>query len=79
MCIRDSPAFWHFVTAPRAQVDEFGGRLGLSVLREGAGGSNITHNLRTALLGPDGKLARTYNGKGWAPDEVIRDLQALVK
>ena len=73
------PALWHFVTAPRAQVDEFGGKLGLSVLREGAGGANITHNLRTALLDRDGKLARTYNGKEWSPEEVIRDLQALVK
>jgi len=73
------PALWHFVTAPRARVDEFGGKLGLSVLREGADGSNITHNLRTALLDRDGKLARTYNGKAWVPEEVIRDLQALVK
>ena len=73
------PGLWHFVTAPRAQVDRFGGKLGLSVLREGADGSNITHNLRTALLDRDGKLARTYNGKEWAPEDVIRDLQALVK
>jgi protein SCO1/2 len=73
------PVLWHFVTAPRKQVDEFGGRLGLSVVREGADGSNITHNLRTALLDRDGKLARTYNGKEWVPEEVIRDLQALVK
>jgi len=42
------PAVWHFVTAPRAAVDEFGGRLGLTVVREGAAGVNITHNLRTA-------------------------------
>jgi protein SCO1/2 len=73
------PALWHFVTAPRAQVDAFGGTLGLSVLREGADGSNITHNLRTALLDRDGRLARTYNGKEWVPEDVIRDLQALVK
>jgi cytochrome oxidase Cu insertion factor (SCO1/SenC/PrrC family) len=49
------------------------------VLREGADGANITHNLRTALLDRDGRLARTYNGKEWVPAEVIRDLQALVK
>lgn len=73
------PALWHFVTAPRARIDEFGAALGLSVVREGANGANITHNLRTALLDRDGKLARTYNGNEWAPDEIIRDLQALVK
>jgi protein SCO1/2 len=73
------PALWHFVTAPQADVDAFGAKLGLSVIREGADGASITHNLRTALLDRDGKLARTYNGKAWVPDEVIRDLQALVK
>ena len=73
------PALWHFVTAPRERVDAFGAALGLSVLREGADGSNITHNLRTVLLDPDGKLARTYNGKDWSPEDVVRDLQALVK
>jgi protein SCO1 len=73
------PALWHFVTARRDLVDEFGGKLGLSVLREGTGGQNITHNLRTALLDRDGKLARTYNGKEWSPDDVLRDLRALVK
>lgn len=73
------PALWHFVTAPRDAVDQFGAALGLSVVREGADGSNITHNLRTALLDRDGKLARTYNGKDWSPEDVLRDLQALVK
>jgi len=73
------PALWRFVTAPRAEVDQFGGKLGLSVLREGPDGANITHNLRTALLDRDGRLSRTYNGKEWVPEEVIRDLQALVK
>ena len=73
------PALWHFVTAPRERVDAFGAALGLSVLREGADGSNITHNLRTVLLDPDGTLARTYNGKEWSPEDVVRDLQALVK
>jgi cytochrome oxidase Cu insertion factor (SCO1/SenC/PrrC family) len=73
------PALWHVVTARRDLVDAFGGKLGLSVLREGAGGQNITHNLRTALIDRDGRLARTYNGNDWSPDEVLRDLQALVK
>jgi cytochrome oxidase Cu insertion factor (SCO1/SenC/PrrC family) len=67
------------VTAPRDLVDAFGATLGLNVLREGADGSNITHNLRTVLLDRNGTLARTYNGKDWSPDEVIGDLQALVK
>jgi protein SCO1/2 len=73
------PALWHFVTGPRERVDEFGATLGLSVLREGPNGQDITHNLRTALLDRDGKLVKTYNGKDWSPEQVVGDLQALVK
>lgn len=73
------PGFWRFVTAPRDRVDQFGGKFGLSVLREGPDGRNITHNLRTALLDRDGKLLRTYNGNDWSPEQVLGDLQALVR
>jgi protein SCO1/2 len=73
------PALWHFVTGPRERVDAFGATLGLSVLREGLNGQDITHNLRTALLDRDGKLLKTYNGKEWSPEQAIGDLQALVK
>lgn len=73
------PQIWHFVTAPRDRIDAFGEKLGLSVLREGPGGRDITHNLRTALLDRHGQLARTYNGKEWSPEAVVGDLQALVK
>lgn len=70
---------WRFVTAPRDAVDAFGATLGLSVMREGPKGENITHNLRTALVDRDGKLVKTYNGSDWSPDQVVRDLEALVR
>jgi protein SCO1/2 len=73
------PALWQFVTGPRERIDAFGGTFGLSVLREGPNGQDITHNLRTALIDRDGKLVKTYNGKDWFPQDVIGDLQALVK
>jgi protein SCO1 len=71
------PAVWQFATASRDRVTAFGARFGLEVIREGVDGSNITHNLRTALLGRDGTLVKTYNGSGWSPDEVVRDLERL--
>jgi protein SCO1/2 len=73
------PALWHFVTGPRERIDAFGATFGLSVLREGPNGQDITHNLRTALIDRDGKLVKTYNGKDWFPQDVIGDLQASVK
>jgi protein SCO1/2 len=70
-------AVWQFATAPRDRVAAFGARFGLEVMREGTDGSNITHNLRTALVGRDGTLVKTYNGNAWSPDEVVRDLETL--
>lgn len=73
------PALWRLVTAPRETVDAFGAALGLRVVREGSGGENITHNLRTVLVDPDGKLVKTYNGNAWTPDGAMKDLLDTVK
>jgi len=72
-------AIWRFATAPRREIDAFGSVLGLSVTREGAKGENIIHNLRTVLMDPQGTLVKTYNGNDWSPDEVVRDVEALIK
>ena len=71
------PAVWRFATAPPDRVAAFGARFGLEVIREGVDASSITHNLRTALVGRDGTLVKTYNGNAWSPDEVVRDLETL--
>jgi protein SCO1/2 len=73
------PEVWQFVTAPRQDVDAFGAKLGLTIIREDPHGENITHNLRTILVDREGRLVRTYNGNGWSPAEAIADLEALVR
>ncbi|MEI6669110.1 MAG: SCO family protein [Acidobacteriota bacterium] len=72
-------AVWRFATAPRAPLDAFGLALGLTVMREGMAGDDITHNLRTVLMDREGKLVKIYNGNDWSPDDVVRDLEALIK
>ena len=73
------PAIWRFATAPRLDIDAFGRVLGLSVTREGPKGDSITHNLRTVLMDRQGILVKTYNGNDWSPDEVVRDVEALIR
>ena len=36
----------------------------------------VTHNLRTAVVGPDGRLFRLYRGNDWTPAALRADLQA---
>ena len=38
----------------------------------------IVHNLRTALLAPDGTLREVYRGNEWSPEEALGDVKALL-
>jgi protein SCO1/2 len=65
-------AVWTFLTGDRATIDKFAARLGVGVLR----GDTITHNLRTVLMGADGKIAHIYSGNEWAIATVLADLRS---
>ena len=63
---------WRFATAPAAVVDRFAAEFGVNVIREAD--HTITHNLRTAVLGPDGRVVATYSGTDWTTDTLVADL-----
>lgn len=72
----DAGADWHFATAPRADSDRFAARFGVNVIREADG--SITHNLRTAVVAPDGRVAVLRSGNDWSAEDLLADLrQAL--
>ncbi len=64
---------WAFATAPPAIVDRFAAEFGVNVIRETDG--SITHNLRTAVIGPDGRVAAVYSGNDWTAAELVDDLR----
>jgi protein SCO1 len=65
------PQIWHFATGDVGAIDRFASRFGVSVMREGPGAENVTHNLRTAVIGSDGTLQAAFSGNEWTIDEVI--------
>ncbi|MGH6927213.1 MAG: SCO family protein [Dongiaceae bacterium] len=67
------PAIWRFATAPPEIVDRFAAAFGVNVIREPDG--TITHNLRTAVIDPDGRAVSVYDGSDWTSDQVIDDLR----
>lgn len=67
------PGRWRFVTAPRETVDRFAAHFGVNVIREADG--TITHNLRTAVIDPDGKVVRVHEGGEWTPTMLADDLR----
>jgi protein SCO1 len=71
------PARWTFLTGDRDDVDQFAARFGVSVSRALNDARDITHNLRTAIIGADGKLVKVYTGNDWSPEQVLADLKKL--
>lgn len=69
----DAGPGWHFATAPPAIVDRFAAEFGVNVIRESDG--TITHNLRTAVIGPDGTVAAVYSGNDWTAEQLVADLR----
>lgn len=67
---------WTFATGTPAQINTVTGLFGL--IREPAGGF-INHDLRTALIGPDGKLVHIWRTNVWTPDEVQRMVQETLQ
>ncbi len=68
------PSLWVYLTGEVATVDAFGRHFGLSVERAD-GDLGLTHNLRTAVVDPAGRLVRTWRGSDFAPEEVAAELR----
>jgi len=73
----DTFSHWEFVTGTHEQVREIGYYLGLTYRNDDAL-EQIVHNLRTALVGPDGTLSKLYRGNEWTPEEALADISVLV-
>jgi protein SCO1/2 len=66
---------WTFLTGDPDAIEKFGGRFGVFVTRASNDPRDITHNLRTVIVGPDGKIVKIYAGNEWTPDEILADLK----
>jgi len=62
---KDNADRWLFASAPMSSLAQLVPRLNLMVNRE-AGGS-ISHNLRTVVLDPRGRIHRQFDGNQWPP------------
>lgn len=58
---------WLFAVAPTNTLAELAPRLDLIVMHDGV---NISHNLRTVVLNPQGHIARQFDGNEWTPQEL---------
>ncbi len=74
---RPNYAHWGFAVASKNGLGDLAKYFDVGMTNEAD--STITHTLSTTLIGPDGKVARFYPGNEWTVDEVMNDVQALLK
>jgi protein SCO1/2 len=64
-----SPADWSFATGTAEEIQSVARLAGLYYARENG---LISHDLRTALVGPNGRLVHLWKSNVWTPYEVQR-------
>lgn len=71
------PKIWSFLTGDPEEVNTFGSQLGIYVEHNPQSAIDITHNLRTVIIDPDGRLVKVHNGNSWTASELVADLTAV--
>lgn len=70
---------WEFATGSKDEVKKISEYFGLQYFKDAESGEDkVIHSLRTAVIGPDGKLYKYYRGNEWKPEEVTAGLKALI-
>lgn len=72
------PAVWTFLTGDRLTIERFAAKFGVGVVRDADTPNEVTHNLRTVLIGADRKIYNIYPGSDWSTTTVLNDLRAAI-
>jgi protein SCO1/2 len=67
---------WSFATAKPTEIRKSAEYFGLSYQTQSG---QIVHDLRTALLDADGKVAELYTGNQWTPAQTAARIAELQK
>lgn len=65
---------WEFAAPRAADLSKIADFFALTVKSEGG---TITHNLSTAVIGPDGKLVSWYHGSDWQVADLVKDAASV--
>lgn len=66
------PARWTFATGALPEVTAIGQRFGLVFWKEQAG--IISHNMRTVVIDPAGRVQKIFQGNDWQPADLIAEM-----
>ena len=72
-------AHWEFASGSADEVKGIAQYFGIRYYQDTPSGQEqVIHSLRTAVIGPDGKVVKVYRGNEWKPDDLVKDIQALL-
>ena len=71
-----NPDRWLFAAASTNALAALAPRLDLMTMREGA---SISHNLRTVVLDPLGRIYRQFDGNEWTPRQLADALMEAAR
>jgi protein SCO1/2 len=72
-----NPAGWAFLTGTSAEIREVAKRYGIYYKKMARG--DVDHTFLTSLVDQNGTLRVQYMGVKFNPDEMLRDIQSLLK
>jgi len=73
-------AHWEFASGSADEVKGIAQYFGMRYYMDSeTGNQQVIHSLRTAVIGPDGKVIKVYRGNDWKPDEVVSDLRGAIE
>jgi protein SCO1/2 len=69
---------WEFATGTPDEVKGIAQFFGLRYYHDTESGKDqVIHTLRTAVIGPDGKLVKLYRENSWKPEQILEDLRSV--
>jgi len=72
-------AHWEFASGTADEVKGVAQYFGLRYFQDTPSGTEqVIHSLRTAVIGPDGKVIKVYRGNEWKPEELVKEMEAAV-
>jgi len=71
------PRVWSFLTSDPETVRTFAEQFGVHYESDAQNTWQLIHNLRTAVIAPDGTLVKIESGNAWTPANLVADLQKV--
>lgn len=72
------PEAWSFMVGDEESTSRLAKSVGLRYQAQ-EDPSVISHNLRTLILGPDGRIARLWVGNEWTSDELVEVMEQVLR